>query len=101
MFQGSRKSSFMWDSGYYDRLTSKKLAWTQKEVSDLTNDLRERWQWEGVNEKGSVRAVLLNTDVCLIQDLVLAENGQSSCDFNTCVRNENTRRYNQLYGSNN
>ena len=90
-FKGNEKASFKWDSGYYKILLQKGLKWKQVEVSDQTNDARQRWQWEG-KKNGRVKSVLLNTDVCLIQDLELNQNGRSKCNFNTCKDNPSTRR---------
>jgi len=62
---------------YYKKLVDPDLTWKHRDATRNTDS--SHWQW---NVPGEV--FMLNTDICLYKDIIVNDEGKSSCDFTTC-----------------
>lgn len=67
----------MFNNEYYKRLVDSDLDWKHRDATRNTNTTH--WQW---NVPGST--FMLDVDVCLYKDIIVDDDGKSSCDFSTC-----------------
>jgi len=65
------------NNGYYDLMLSDSVTWTQRDVSDDATD--PKWEWLS---GGS--GFMLNSDMCLLKNISLSTDGESSCTFDGC-----------------
>jgi len=72
----SNEASFF-NNEYYKKLSDPDLTWRHRDATKDTDT--SHWQW---NVPGEV--FMLNTDVCLYKDIIVDDEGKSSCDFTTC-----------------
>jgi predicted enzyme related to lactoylglutathione lyase len=67
------------NNDYYTIMLSDDASWTQRNInSDDESD--PKWQWNAPNV-----GFMLNSDMCLIKEIEMDENGESACTYDTCA----------------
>jgi len=70
--------SSKFNNEYYKKLVDPDLEWNHRDNTRDTDT--SHWQWSVPRD-----TFMLNVDVCLYKDIIVNEDGKSSCDFTTCA----------------